>query len=79
MDSKILAVEDSEAIAEFYKDVLESEVHKVSIAIDGNEGLELYENEMEADHIKPWHDGGKTISENCQMLYKQDNRIKSGI
>jgi 5-methylcytosine-specific restriction endonuclease McrA len=35
--------------------------------------------EMEADHIKPWHEGGKTISENCQMLCKQDNRIKSGI
>ena len=35
--------------------------------------------EMEADHIKPWHDGGKTISENCQMLCKQDNRLKSGI
>jgi hypothetical protein len=35
--------------------------------------------EMEADHIKPWHEGGKTISENCQMLCKQDNRTKSGI
>jgi len=35
--------------------------------------------EMEADHITPWHDGGKTISENCQMLCKQDNRLKSGI
>jgi len=33
--------------------------------------------EMEADHIKPWSKGGKTISENCQMLCKQDNRIKS--
>ena len=35
--------------------------------------------EMEADHIKPWHEGGKTTSENCQMLCKQDNRTKSGI
>jgi hypothetical protein len=35
--------------------------------------------EMEGDHITPWHDGGKTISENCQMLCKQDNRLKSGI
>jgi len=35
-------------------------------------------NEMEADHIKPWHEGGKTIAENCQMLCKHDNRIKSG-
>ena len=34
--------------------------------------------EMEADHIKPWHEGGKTISENCQMLCKEDNRTKSG-
>jgi len=34
--------------------------------------------EMEADHIKPWHEGGKTITENCQMLCKQDNRTKSG-
>jgi len=33
---------------------------------------------MEADHITPWHEGGKTISKNCQMLCKQDNRIKSG-
>jgi len=35
-------------------------------------------NEMEADHITPWHEGGKTIAENCQMLCKHDNRIKSG-
>jgi len=35
--------------------------------------------EMEADHIKPWHEGGKTISKNCQMLCKQCNRTKSGI
>jgi hypothetical protein len=33
--------------------------------------------EMEADHITPWHEGGKTISENCQMLCKLDNRTKS--
>lgn len=35
-------------------------------------------NEMEADHITPWHEGGKTNSENCQLLCKQDNRTKSG-
>lgn len=35
-------------------------------------------SEMEADHINPWHDGGKTIAENCQMLCKDDNRVKSG-
>jgi len=34
--------------------------------------------EMEADHIKPWYEGGKTIAKNCQMLCKEHNRIKSG-
>ena len=34
--------------------------------------------EMEADHIKPWHEGGKTTAENCQMLCKEHNRTKSG-
>jgi hypothetical protein len=34
--------------------------------------------EMEADHITPWHEGGKTDENNCQMLCKEDNRRKSG-
>ena len=34
--------------------------------------------EMEGDHIKPWHEGGKTTAANCQMLCKDDNRRKSG-
>jgi hypothetical protein len=34
--------------------------------------------EMEADHIIPWHQGGKTVIENCQLLCKLDNRTKSG-
>ncbi len=34
-------------------------------------------NEMEADHITPWSGGGKTTAENCQMLCKMDNRVKS--
>ena len=35
-------------------------------------------DEMEADHIDPWHAGGKTVQENCQMLCKHHNRVKSG-
>ena len=35
-------------------------------------------SEMEADHIDPWHSGGKTNSDNCQMLCKHCNRRKSG-
>lgn len=40
------------------------------------EHFEIYQ--MEADHITPWHEGGKTIEENCQMLCKDCNRRKSG-
>ena len=62
-------------------------------AFDDNQKREAYERqegicpicnnhfqieEMEADHITPWHEGGKTTAENCQMLCKEDNRRKSG-
>ena len=33
--------------------------------------------EMEADHIRPWSEGGKTNEDNCQMLCKTCNREKS--
>ena len=36
-------------------------------------------SEMEADHIKPWSRGGKTLPENCQMLCKDCNRRKSDV
>ena len=32
----------------------------------------------EADHITPWHRGGQTVIENCQMLCQECNRRKSG-
>ena len=32
---------------------------------------------MEADHITPWSQGGKTNLENCQMLCRECNRRKS--
>lgn len=35
-------------------------------------------SQMEADHILPWHLGGKTATDNCQMLCKECNRKKSG-
>ena len=33
--------------------------------------------DMEADHITPWVEGGKTNEDNCQLLCKDDNRRKS--
>ena len=35
-------------------------------------------SDMEADHKKPWHKGGKTIESNCQMICRDDNLKKSG-
>lgn len=40
--------------------------------------VEFEITEMEGDHITPWHAGGKTSTENCQMLCRDDNRRKSG-
>ena len=42
------------------------------------EGKRFDFDEMEADHITPWHLGGKTVAENCSMLCKDCNRRKSG-
>lgn len=39
-------------------------------------GEEFKLSQMEADHITPWAEGGRTIEENCQMLCKDDNRRK---
>jgi len=33
--------------------------------------------QMEADHITPWVEGGRTIASNCQMLCRDCNRRKS--
>ena len=33
---------------------------------------------MHADHITPWHAGGKTVPENLQMLCRDCNLKKSG-
>lgn len=57
--------------------------HMRQIAFDKQEGLcaickkEFDMKAMEADHIKPWSEGGKTNQENCQMLCKPCNREKS--
>ena len=54
----------------------------VSEVFDANANLtsqhEADIKEMEADHITPWHAGGQTSTENCQMLCRECNRRKSG-
>ena len=33
-------------------------------------------NEMEADHVTAWSNGGDTSEANCQMLCRHHNRVK---
>lgn len=41
---------------------------------------EIFEfDQMQADHITPWSRGGKTVTDNCQMLCADCNRRKSNI
>jgi hypothetical protein len=77
-----------------YRYVLSGDLRDLSFrAFDKKQKREAYERqkgicvhcgahfeleEMEADHIKPWREGGTTVAENCQMLCKMCNRIKGG-
>jgi len=92
--SRLMKDEDIKRKAGIYTYVLsKNEKHLNLRAFSKNNITEAYErqqgicvkcqthfeiNEMEADHITPWHEGGKTIPENCQMLCKHDNRVKGG-
>lgn len=62
--------------------VYEAQKHKCPYCekkVDGYSGKNEYAfEEMEGDHIIPWHDGGKTTEDNCQMLCKYHNGHKSG-
>lgn len=76
-----------------YAYVLDGDEHHLGIrAFDDNTKREVYERQqgickicgkhfdieqMEADHITPWKEGGRTIAENCQMLCRECNRRKS--
>lgn len=42
-----------------------------------NAGKKFEIEEMEADHIKAWSKGGKTTIDNCQLLCRECNRVKS--
>jgi 5-methylcytosine-specific restriction endonuclease McrA len=86
--------DDVERKPGIYPYVLDGDERHLNIrAFSGNMKREAYErqkgvcvkckkkfplDEMEADHIKPWHEGGKTDAKNCQMMCKDDNRRKSG-
>ena len=61
-----------------FSDKQKREAYERQNGICPKSGKHFEIEEMEADHITPWHLGGKTNSENCQMLCKEENRRKSG-
>lgn len=61
-----------------FDDKIKRKVYEAQAGICPECGKHFDIDEMEADHIVPWHDGGKTEESNCQMLCKHCNRTKSG-
>ncbi len=33
-------------------------------------------SKMDADHIKPWSEGGKTEEDNCQVIHRKYNKLR---
>jgi hypothetical protein len=89
---QLMADEDVENKKGIYSYVLDRKERHLNIrAFSANDKREAFErqksvcvkcgetfaiDEMEADHITPWHEGGKTNAANCQMLCVFDNRSK---
>ncbi len=50
----------------------------ICATLDGKNKTKIYTiKEMEADHITAWVNGGTSTADNCQMLCKTHNRMKS--
>ena len=92
--ARLMADEDVTKKKGVYAYVLTGEEHHLNIRqFSDKDKREAYERqkdvcpicgsqydigEMEADHITPWHEGGETRPENCQMLCREDNRRIGG-
>ena len=90
---RLMADSDVQKKKGIYAYVLDGDERHLNLrAFDDNTKREVYERqkgicphckkhfaieEMEADHIMPWSQGGRTITENCQMLCRACNRRKS--
>ena len=61
---------------EEWEQLSEDDIKELPKCIECGDEFDI--SKMEADHINPWHAGGKTNEDNCQMLCKEDNRKKSG-
>lgn len=91
--TRLMADDDVTRKAGIYPYVLDNDERHLSVrAFTDNMKREAYEqqqgicvhcgahfefSEMEADHVTPWSQGGKTTVDNCQMLCRDCNRRKS--
>ena len=92
--SRLMADSDVQRKKGIYEYVLDHDERHLDLrAFDDNTKREVYERQlgicpicgkhfaiehMEADHITPWCQGGRTVADNCQMLCRECNRRKSG-
>ena len=92
--ARLMADSDVQRKRGIYEYVLDHDERHLDLrAFDDNTKREVYERQlgicpicgqhfaieqMEADHITPWCQGGRTVADNCQMLCRDCNRHKSG-
>lgn len=91
--ARLMKDSDVQRKSGIFEYVFDHDEHHLGIrAFDDNTKREIYEKQggickicgrpfdieqMEADHITPWVEGGRTIAANCQMLCRDCNRRKS--
>lgn len=91
--ARLMKDSDVQKKSGIFEYVFDHDEHHLGIrAFDDNTKREVYEmqggickicgkpfeiEQMEADHITPWVEGGRTIAANCQMLCRDCNRRKS--
>jgi len=75
----ILTREEKHLSIRAFTDSMKQKVYEKQKGICKKCGNHFELEEMEADHITPWSEGGKTNEDNCQLLCKKDNRRKSDI
>ena len=73
----ILTRDEKELNIRAFSDSMKQKVYETQKGICAICKDEFAIKEMEADHITPWSEGGKTDEDNCQMLCKKCNREKS--
>lgn len=73
----LLTSDESYLSLRTFPDKIKGQVYEQQGGICPLCGQKFEINDMEADHIAPWSEGGTTTIDNCQMLCRSCNRRKS--